>query len=332
MLIFKESFKRRKSSWPHGSSVNCCTRPGRYMIKLLKRKRAFELAKISDADLHYLKDKQKKAGELRAVVGAMKLKVHFTTRNPQQLKVTLGLEQPEIKEIEQEAFFEGAGRLLLESADWSLELQSGEGDVEALLCEIREAEKSLADRLKSLALKDLTAAESTLGRRKNLEREWEGLGARLEGLLGDISFSELEHEVSLLPAEREMRDPQVIQNEIIALSRSIAVEENTLTVEQEKIEEWAAEHGSPEELAGRLGELEREAGKVTAELKTLALLPEGFASADEFMARLKELRKLKESLQGAVVSLQFELEKVRNELPEEPPKSWRRLSASVKLR
>ncbi len=282
-----------------------------------KEKELSELAKISDADLHYLKDKQKKASELRAVVGAMKLKVHFTTRNPQQLKVTLGLEQPEIKEIEQEAFFEGAGRLLLESADWSLELQSGEGDVEALLCEIREAEKSLADRLKSLALKDLAAAESTLGRRKNLEREWEGLGARLEGLLGDISFSELEHEVSLLPAEREMRDPQVIQNEIIALSRSIAVEENTLTVEQEKIEEWAAEHGSPEELAGRLGELEREAGKVTAELKTLALLPEGFASADEFMARLKELRKLKESLQGAVVSLQFELEKVRNELPEE---------------
>lgn len=275
------------------------------------------LVKIGKADLHDLKEWQKKASELRAVVGAMKLKVRFATRSPLELKVTPGLEQPAIKNIEQEASFEGAGRLLLESPDWLLEVQSGEGDVGNLLREIKEAEKSLDDRLSFLRVQDIAAAEAALNRRENLERERAGLKARLEGLLGENSYSALEQEVSSLPEEKEMRDPRDIQEEITALSGSIAVAGNTLLQERQKIGDWAAEHGSPDELARKLGELERKAGEITAELKKLAPLPEGFSSADEFMAGLAELRKLKERLQESISSLRIELVEVRKELPEE---------------
>jgi exonuclease SbcC len=282
-----------------------------------KEKELCGLLEVSKADLRDLKEWQKKAGELRAVVGAMKLRVRFAARKPLELKVTPGLEKPAVKKVEQEASFEGAGRLLLESADWSLEVQSGEGDVENLLREITGAEESLAGKLESLAVPDIAAAEAALGRRENLDRELAGLRARLEGLLGEISFSALEHEVSSLPLEKEMRDPQAIQDEITALSGSIAVDENTLLLERQKIDEWAAEYGSPEELAGQLGELQRKAGEITAELKNLAPLPEGYASADEFMAGLEKMRELKENLQASKSSLRLELAEVRNKLPEE---------------
>ena len=101
------------------------------------------------------------------------------------------------------------------------------------------------------------------------------------------------------------------------MSGAIAVGENTLLREQRRVEEWAAEHGSPEELAWKLGELERKAGEITAELGMLAPLPEGFSSADEFMAGLTELRRLKDKLQESISSLRIELIEVRKELPEE---------------
>ena len=283
----------------------------------VKEKELAGLVKVSSDDLQELKEWQKKAGKLRAVVGAMKLKVRFATRKPLELKVRPGLEQPRIRQIEQEASFEGDGRLVLESADWLLEVQSGEGDVEKLLSEIEKAETSLAGRLESLAVEDVAAAETALNRRQSLEHEIAGLQARLEGLLGEISFSALEQEVSLLPAERDVRDPQEIQDEITALSSSIAAGENTLDLEQQKIKEWASEYGSPEGLAGRLGDLERKAGEIAAELKNLAPLPEGYATADEFMAALEDLRELRERLQEEGASLRLDLAEVRSRLPEE---------------
>jgi len=275
------------------------------------------LVKIGRNDLHDLKEWQKKAGELRAVVGAMKLKVRFATRRPMELKVTAGLEQPAMTKIGQEAAFEGAGRLLLESPDWLLEVQSGEGDVGSLLREIEDAEKSLEERLSSLGVQDIAAADAALGRRENLERERAGLRARMEGLLGESSYSALEREVAALPEEKEIRDPRAIQEEITALSGAIAAGESTLLQERRKMEEWAAEHGSPEELACKLGELERKAGEITAELQKLAPLPEGYSSADEFMAGLEEMRRLKDKLQESISSLRIELIEVRKELPEE---------------
>lgn len=275
------------------------------------------LVKIGREDLRDLKSWQNKAGKLKAVVAAMKLKVRFATRKPLELTVTAGLEQPARQKVEEEASFEGAGRVLLESPDWLLEVQSGERDVASLLHDIEEAEKSLAEKLRFLGLPDVAAAEDTLGRRESLEREQAELKSRLEGLLGEQSYAALEQEVAALPEEKEVRDPRAIQEEITALSGAIAAGESTLLQERQKMDEWAAEHGSPEELARKLGELEREAGAIAAEMKKLAPLPEGYSSADEFMAGLEELRRLKDELQESIGSLQLELIEVRKELPEE---------------
>ena len=275
------------------------------------------LVNIGRADLHDLKEWQKKEGELKAVIEAMKLRVRFVTRRPLEMKVTAGLELPTTTIIEQKASFKGAGRLLLESPDWLLEVQSGEGDVESLLREIKEAREYLEERLNSLGVQDIAAAEAAFNRRENLERERAGMKAKLEVLLGENSYSELEQEVAALPEEKEMRDTRAIQEEITALSGAIAVGENTLLREQQRVEEWAAEHGSPEELSRKLGELERKAGEITAELGMLAPLPEGFSSADEFMAGITELRRLKDKLQESISSLRIELIEVRKELPEE---------------
>ena len=275
------------------------------------------LPEIGREELRQLKEWQRQASKLRAVVEAMKLKVRFATRKSLELTVTAGLEQPATQKVEREALFEGAGRLLLESPDWQLEVQSGERDVDSLLRDIEAANKSLAEKLHSLGLPDVAAAEAALASRESLERDLEGLKGRLEALLGEQPYAALEQEVAALPEEKEVRDPRTIQEEIAALSGSIAAAESTLTQERQKMEAWAAEHGSPEELARKLGELERKAGEIDAELKKLAPLPEGFSSADEFLAALAELRRNKDELQESISSLQIELIEVRKELPEE---------------
>ena len=275
------------------------------------------LAPVGRDELRDLKEWRRRAGECRTRVEAMKLKARLTVRKPLELRITSGLEQAESRRIEQEGLFEGAGRLILESDDWTLEIQSGEGDVESLLGEIERAEKLIEEKLKSLAVPDIAAAEAAFSRRESLRQEQKSLQDRLSDLLGEIDFSALEREVAALPEEKEVRSLREIQEEINDLSSTIAADGSKLDQERQKIKVWAEEHGTPEKLAEELGELERRAGQITAELKELAPLPEGYASAEEFMAALQELDDLKKSLTDRLTGLKLELVRVRETLPEE---------------
>lgn len=275
------------------------------------------LAAVGRDDLCDLEKWQKQADQCRTRVEAMKLQARLTTRKPLELKITSGLEQSESRRIEQEGLFAGAGRLILESGDWTLEVQSGEGDVESLLGEIKSAEQSVEEKLRLLAAPDIAAAKNAFDKRERLRQERKGLEARLKDLLGTIDFAVLEEEVSALPEEKEVRDPREIQKDITSLSASTAVDGNRVLQERRKIEGWAGEYGALEKLAGQLGELEREAGKLTAELGGLAPPPKGYTSAEQFIGALEEVRGLKENLQEKTGSLKLELVRISSELPAE---------------
>ena len=159
------------------------------------------MARLERADLESLERQQQELVRLKAVVEAMKLRAHFSTAAPLDLTVTAGLEEPQVLRVERELPLEGAGRLLLEAPEWTLEVLSGEGDAARFIEQARRGRESLEARLKELAVKDLEEARAVCTRRESITSDLENLHARLDGLLGDLSFSELEAAVAALGPE-----------------------------------------------------------------------------------------------------------------------------------
>ncbi len=279
-----------------------------------------ELKKIPTlerADLNFLEEKLKERTRLEAVIGAMKLRATFKTRRPLEMRIGSGLDELRPLTVRSENVFEGAGQLLLESADWSLKIQSGAGDVAALLERLKQVQESFAARMAALRLKDIGEARALLARREELKKSLENAGYQLRGLLGERTFADLEQAVAGLIPDRPVRDPEQIQNDILDANASTSV----LSVEQEqqnkKLQAWANEFGNAERVLDEMVELKSQSRVIGEKLEKLAPLPPGVATAEEFFAILKETRLKREQGAGQIAALREALIAARGRLPED---------------
>ena len=101
------------------------------------------MPRLARTGLEQLEQKEQELERLKAVVEAMKLRAHFSTAAPLELTVTAGLEEPQVLRVERELPLEGAGRLLLEAPEWTLEVLSGEGDAARFIEQARRGRESL---------------------------------------------------------------------------------------------------------------------------------------------------------------------------------------------
>lgn len=279
-----------------------------------------ELAKLppmTEKDLNYLRQKQQEKETLKAKLEAMKLKAKITAEKILNLTVTAGLDEPYSLQVEKETPLEAAGRLNLKGPGWSIEVQSGEGDAESVMATHRQAQKDLEARLSALAVKDAEEARTILARRQNLETELKRLQSELSGILGQKNYEDLERACASTAPDKPVRDPAQISNDIGNLK--VAVRSDSYTLEEEivKLREWEEKYESSDKVIEVLSDCRGRVREIESVLGQLKPLPAQYATPEDFIADLKEIREQNDSLKTAIARLRETLAEARGRLPEE---------------
>lgn len=275
------------------------------------------MPRLARTGLEQLEQKEQELERLKAVVEAMKLRAHFSTAAPLELTVTASLDEPQAVRVERELALEGAGRLLLEAPDWTLEVFSGEGDAAQIIEQIHREREALEVKLRELAVKDLAEARAACARREAAAGDLGTLRARLETLLGELSYGELEAAVASLGPEKAVREPEAIRSALEEVKVSLSTLQVEAKREAEQIARWEEQFGSFDQTVDELAELRRQIREAEARLAKLAPLPEGYDSGDAFFNALKEMREERYRLNERVAALKEELALLQSRLPEE---------------
>ena len=274
--------------------------------------------RVSAEDITWLESCVETITRREAQLQAMKLTAKLSAAGPLSVAVTSGLGQEESVQVNGVVALTGEGRLRISAADWSLEVQAGQEDVDKILEEIRSLQGSMAERLKKLEFTGLTQAKEVLEAKNSLHARATTLQARLEGILGDKrTFEEVESSVAALPVETQTREADVVLAEKIQLAAKVTQDDEEIARLRVQITQWEQEFGSHDDVMDNLADLRGEAKKVRVQLAALAVLPEAFASTDEFFAALATGRARLKELDEEIRQQKDEIANTQRHAPQE---------------
>ncbi|MDY6826516.1 MAG: SMC family ATPase [Bacillota bacterium] len=276
-----------------------------------------ELPPLGREELASIEKEVARQTRLKSVIEAMKLKAKVEARKPLQFKFTAGMAEPQEIKVDEEILLEGPGRLLMESEDWRIDIQSGQQDVEELIAQAKQAGKAFRDELDRFGVDNIEKAKEIVEKRSSLAEGMKNARARLDVLLGGLDCEELKKEVAALGEDRAVRDPEAIRAEIEEVREALSELRFRLEQEKEKLARWKVDFKSLDLVTDGLVELKGEEKEKRAQLAGLKPRPEEFTSDDRFIESLKEMREKRESLREHLASLKQELFEVQNRMPEQ---------------
>jgi DNA repair protein SbcC/Rad50 len=282
-----------------------------------KKARLASSPAITKEDLKYLEAQERREAELKAVVGAMKLKAVVRATDALKLRVTAGFDDPLNVEVKKEELLKGEGRLLLEGPGWSVDIQAGEEDLASLIAEAASCRESLQTKLAELELTDLEAARDLLAQRSKYELELKTATTRLKDNLGEFDFAELEAEVSEMGPESPRRDLELIEAEINSAKIDIVKNEGKLEQLQAKLKAWEAQYDSLSGATEQMAAVKQKLQDVEEKLAGLAPLPEQYSCTDEFFAALKKMRSRSSEIKEQRMEVRETLLQLQQRMPEE---------------
>ncbi len=277
------------------------------------------LPRVSPEKMQALDKMEKELSGLKAEIGGMKLKIKLFTEEALEVRTSSGLEEETTLQAEGESVFEARGRFNLAAPGWSISVQSGEKDVEALLQKVGELEGALAEELHGLGLPGTGEARKIRQKADKLEGEIRTLEERLQDALKGHSFEELREELEAAGEEKPVRDPAEINKAVAEKEfkiRDLAREMGEL---EEQLNGWRDEYGDYDSVLEAMVEMKGKSTNMREELDRLAPLPEKYADAEEFLTELRELRERKEDLWNRLFACREEKIRAEGSMPEESP-------------
>ena len=271
---------------------------------------------VSASDVKWLTEQLGAIRERSAELQAMKLKVRMTAGKPMSVKVTTEFDREEIVTVQQEAVFNGEGRLRLEHADWVLDVQSGQADVEQLLAGLKSRRSSLSEKLRELDVPSAKAAHAVWTARSEKESSLGRLQAKISAQLKETKLAELAAEVAALPPDVPVRETYRILADLAQTEADGRSCKEKAEKERARIAAWVKEYGQHDEVMVRLASVLQELKRSEEKLNCLKPLPDDFASTEQFLARLRELREKTQSAAQAVYGCKLALADAEKALPE----------------
>lgn len=282
-----------------------------------KRDQLQGMPAISGADLVFLEKQLNRETELKAVAGAMKLRAAIKTGKKLTLKVTSGFDQTRVLEVADEEVLQGAGRILLEHEDWSVDIQAGDSDLKSLIREADNCRKQYMTKLAELGFNDLDKAREVASARSKLENDVSAAATRLEDQLGDREYSELIAAVAQLGEEKNLRDLKLIAGELQDLKLKLVKAESLLEQLRDELTAWQEEHESIDDLAIKMVAVKQELKDKEQQLAGLAGLPEQFSDNNQFLGELKKTRSRSGELKEQRMEIREKLLALQKNMPEE---------------
>ena len=278
-----------------------------------------KLGVVLAADVDWLVERLAVVAQHQAVLQAMKLQAKITARQPLSLTVTSGLDKKESLTVAPEASFEGEGRLVVECQDWTLEVQSGQADVQEILTQLQAVQVEYQERLNTLGVEHLEEARGVAAERKSLQTRLERLQTQIAAQLNGLDFTALAADVATLPPDKPVRDVTTIvteRAELEADGRSLTEKRAGV---QSQLGTWAEEYGEHENVMDRLADVRGEVRTSQDKLQGLAELPPAYATAEAFLIGLQMLRDHSSQFDANVYDVKLQLVHAESTLPEESP-------------
>ena len=281
------------------------------------------LSPITVKEARVMEEADMKISRLKATLEAMRLKGNFRSQGLMEIKITSGIDEGRILRVDPEADFEARGRVLLETDQWSLEVQSGQQDVEKIIEEVKTAQEFLEEKRREFSLKDLKEARETVEKRGSLENSINQLRIRVEASLKELSYKELEEQVTKCAEDKNVRDPKIIEEEIKKTELELHTIKNQAESLCRQVKEWEEKHQDLDHVLDVLAELRSQVKGIEKEISELAALPESFDTAEKFIKSLQSLRGRSQQINQEIADLRVALNTAQGELPEESAEELR---------
>ncbi len=178
------------------------------------------------------------------------------------------------------------GRVRLRFAGITLTVESGTDDVDAIFASLANNQNHLAEKLAACATASPEAARITAEKHREAVATAATQKKIYEGLLLGKSFEEWAEQVQAVATLPATRDLAVIDAEITTAGKQLASGEADAGNSEEAIARWAKQYTDPDTLGGQLLEAQSSLKKTVERLKAIPELPEGFATAKEFLEAL----------------------------------------------
>ncbi|UMZ73794.1 AAA family ATPase [Natranaerofaba carboxydovora] len=280
-----------------------------------------EYPDIKEKDIEILKSINTEMIKIKAQVEAVSLKGTFTTKEPTKIKIETGAGESSSVNVERSYEIKGKGRIKFVTDEWSIEIKSGEEDIDSLLNLLEENELEFKNKLTELKVEALEDAEKVYQQKIELTNKINNLEDKQKNLLGKNDFDTLSKELDESKAliqekDESFEDPDIISEKINKLKIYNSSLKSKIDSLHEKINSWNETYGTFDNMTDRLGTLKSSEKELLEELEKLSPLPEDYKSEDEFFWDLKDSRNEYDKLTSKINEVKEEKIGLENELPE----------------
>jgi DNA repair protein SbcC/Rad50 len=272
---------------------------------------------VSKKDIVFLEQLERKEAELKATASAMKLKATLNSKDNISVKVTAGFEEPQSIDVSKEVTINGEGQLLVESTEWSIDIQAGEVNFQELKQKIAESRDAYRDKLDEMNFADFDAAKEMLVKRTQLETELGAAENRLNDMLGTLNYDELKATIDESGEEENLRDIKVVGEELSNLKIEKVKEDGKLEQFRLKLDEWVEQYESLDAVTEQMADVKQRIKEIETQLAALALLPEQYTDSEIFISDLKKMRNRSSELKEQRMEVKEKLLELQKKMPEE---------------
>lgn len=264
--------------------------------------------RLTAADLQAIREASDSLGSIRTSISAGQLAAKLTAKNALKVTVTRDMDASEAIDLKKggELPIEAGGRIAVEHADWSIEVTSGEIDFAGLKAKCQEAETELEGLFEQHGVGSLeetirinSAYEAAAAR---LEQAESGLEEELEG----ETYEALAARVKELGEAGSGRSEAEVVEDIANLKNDIGRKSDVRAAKQAEVDVLEEEYGASEDLLLRLGEEVSARKALDQKLGSLATLPDGYESAEEFITGFEAAKQEREDARSRKNGLDIE--------------------------
>ncbi len=275
------------------------------------------LRSISQEDIGQLEGIRNKRLTIKTSMEAGKMIAQLKEDSAGDVYVYKDLDSEKIK-ISKGEEVEANGYLKINYKDeFQLEVKTGELDFASLAEDYKELEISYGESLERLGIENLEEGKLRLEELRSETSNLKMLKGQLETILAGEDLEDLKKELESLSSTGPTRDLEEIEEE----ERILSTEEINLLSEkrtkEEQIARWTKEYENFDKLLDLLVDRRLDLRLKSDELESLSLLPDEFASPDEFRNRLAYLRKEVDRIQKDLTSLRSDYYEARSNLSDE---------------
>ncbi|MFH1435598.1 MAG: AAA family ATPase [Pseudomonadota bacterium] len=276
-----------------------------------------ETKKLSREDFGKLEETKGRLDDLKIRVTAGRLAVKFRAKKQIQVAVREGISEPFKIVIEQDKTreFEAGGMFRMEHADWDIEVQSGESDLDSVLKQMESAGAELEDLFKKHDEQSVETAKETSRKYEVSLRAVEGARRSLEEELEGAEYEEIQEKVKALGVVEPAKPLADLSGECATAEGEVKSKRKELEEVQEKAGKLKKKYDTMDNLLDKLTEAKKKRDDAKKELTRLAPLPEGVDDPEQF---IKDYRKRDRELRDKERERHdLEKQKARIPVPEE---------------